>query len=91
MPEYWKRGSTVLWLSPDVQYAHYVKEDDQKGGQKAYQKDDSDYDSEHEWPSLASLFLHDGGHKLNYKQAQWDAIFKEAESSVLIHILSSRS
>ena len=25
LPRHFERGSTVLWLSPEVQYAHYVK------------------------------------------------------------------
>ena len=104
MPRYWKRGSTVLWLSPEVQYAYYVKEDGQNDDQNDDQEDNSEdnsendsvYASEHEWSSLASLSLHDGAHQsvhkeAHYKQAQWDAIFKKAESSVLIYNLSIRS
>lgn len=89
----------MLWLSPDVQYAHYVKEDDQKNDQRYHSEHDSEhesahdseYDSEYERTSLASLSLNDGAHKsLYYKEARWNEIFN-LRWSVLIYNLSSRS
>ena len=84
----------MLWLSPDVQYAHYVKGDDQKDAQNDAQdddqEDDSVYDSEHDWPLFAALSIHDVAHKSSHKEAHWYESLRKVGMSVLICNLSSR-
>ena len=85
----------MLWLSPDVQYARSMKEDDQKDDQGDDSQSDSQSelqsDSDNDWPSLAALSLHDGANESLPKETDWYKSLEKAGPSVLIYTPSSRS